>query len=443
MGMELQDGSRVGVIGGGPAGSLFAYFLLTFADRLDLKLHVDIYEPRDFTQIGPAGCNMGGGIVSESLVQALAVEGVDLPETVVQRGIDSYVLHTDESSIRIDTPLQEKRIAALHRGGGPRDAATSKWGGLDGYLLGLATELGANVVRARVGEVAWIDERPAVRMKEATEPYDLLVGATGVNSSGWELFESLGLRYRRPETTKAYITELNLGDEAISNHFGNSMHIFMLDIPRLDCAAIVPKGDYVTVCLLGTDIDRALVSSFFEDSAVSGCFPEGYVLEQGACHCAPKINVREAEKPFMDRVVLIGDCGVTRLYKDGIGAAYRTAKTAARTAAFSGVSEADFQKYYWQTYRSIAGDNRYGRFTFGVVHWIKALPPLVRGVVKMTGHEQKKDGAAKRMSTVLWDMFTGSAEYREVFFRTVDPRFLIRFGWDSVRSLRKPAQSMG
>lgn len=43
---------------------------------MDLDLHVDIYEPRDFTKPGPAGCNMCGGIVSESLVQALAVEGV-------------------------------------------------------------------------------------------------------------------------------------------------------------------------------------------------------------------------------------------------------------------------------------------------------------------------------------------------------------------------------
>ena len=75
MGIALEDGSRVGVIGGGPAGSLFAQFLLSFAERMELDLSVDIYEPRDFTKPGPAGCNMCGGIVSESLVQALAIEG--------------------------------------------------------------------------------------------------------------------------------------------------------------------------------------------------------------------------------------------------------------------------------------------------------------------------------------------------------------------------------
>src|SRR5512145_2335088 len=105
MGLALEDGSRVGVIGGGPAGSLFAQFLLRFAQRMELEVAVDVYEPRDFTEPGPAGCNMCAGIVSESLVQALAIEGINLPASIVQRGIDSYVLHTDGGTLRIDTPL--------------------------------------------------------------------------------------------------------------------------------------------------------------------------------------------------------------------------------------------------------------------------------------------------------------------------------------------------
>ena len=58
---------------------------------------------------------------------------------------------------------------------------------------------------------------------------------------------------------------------------------------------------------------------------------------------------------------MIGDCGVTRLNKDGIGAAYRTAKAAARTAIFEGVSAEDFRKHYWPVCQAISGDNR---FTF-------------------------------------------------------------------------------
>ena len=427
MEMGLADGARVGVIGGGPAGSLFAYFLFTFAQRMDLDISVDIYEPRDFTKPGPAGCNMCGGIVSESLTQMLALEGIHLPPSVVQRGIDSYALHTDEETVKIDTPLKEKRIAAVHRGGGPRDVGELTWGSLDHHLLTLARTRGANVVSERVGEVDWDHGRPQVRLRTTARTYDLLVGASGVNSTGWQLFEKLGLRSKRCETTKAYITELNLGEDIVRRHFGNSMHIFLLKIPRLDCAAIIPKGNFLTVCLLGRDIDGTLVKAFFDSAMVKRCFPADSNPVEGACHCSPKINIREASRPFMDRIVLVGDCGVTRLYKDGIGAAYRTAKAAARTAVFSGVAATDFEKFYWPTYRSIARDNRFGRLIFDVVHWIKASRPLLRGVLRMASSEQASPGSTRRMSLALWDMFTGSAPYRDVFLRTLDPRFLGAF----------------
>ncbi len=45
--IALEDGSHVGVIGGGPAGSLFALFVLRFARQLDLGLTVDTYAGGD------------------------------------------------------------------------------------------------------------------------------------------------------------------------------------------------------------------------------------------------------------------------------------------------------------------------------------------------------------------------------------------------------------
>ncbi|MBI4338612.1 MAG: hypothetical protein HY680_01520 [Chloroflexi bacterium] len=435
MAMTLENGSRVAIIGGGPAGSLCAYFLLTFARRMEMDLAVDIFEPRDFGQPGPGGCNMCGGIVSESLVQALAVEGIELPANVVQRGIDSYVLHTDETAVRIDTPLHERRIAAVHRGGGPRDVSEVTFGGIDGHLMALAQELGAKVVRTRVREVDWQEGLPRVSHGKSSQTYDLLVGAFGVNSAGGQLLEQLGFKDKGPTTTKAYITELNLGHEVINQYFGSSMHVFLLNIPRLDFAAIVPKGEFVTVCLLGRDIDRELVDAFFESQAVKDCFPPSYSPQEGACHCSPRINIREADRPFMDRVVLVGDGGATRLYKDGIGAAYRTAKAAALTAVFSGVSAQDFQKHYLPAYRSIAHDNRYGLVTFAVVHEIKRVRPLIRGTVRMTAREQARSGNTRSMSMVLWDMFTGSSPYRDIFFRTLAPGFVGRLTWESALSL--------
>lgn len=433
--MVLDDGSRIGVIGGGPAGSMFAYFLLTIAERVDMQLHVDIYEPRDFTQPAPGGCNMCGGIVSESLIQYLATEGINLPAEVVQRGIDSYILRTDDATVRIDTPLNEKRIAAVHRGGGPRDIGEQRWGSLDNYLLGLARELGAVVLNERVGQVSREDGKPCVIRKEETRSYDLLVIATGINSPGWKLVEQLGLEFRAPEKTKTYITELYLGEEKVTEIFGSSMNLFLTEIPRMDFAAIIPKGDYATVVLLGEDIDREMTDGFFNCAAVRNCFPPGIEPAEGKCHCSPWINIREASPPFADRVVLIGDSGATRLYKDGIGAAYRTAKAAALTAVFEGVSTEAFERYYMPRYRAITRDNRFGALLFSFIHYIHKIKPATRGTLRMAAREQARPGSRRRMSIIMWDLFTGSGHYRDIFIRSLDPRFWGAFLWNSLLSI--------
>ena len=435
--LHLEDGSRVAVVGSGPAGSLFATFLLEMAGRVDVRLSVDLYEPSAFAQPGPAGCNMCGGIVSETLVQNLAVEGVSLPPGVVQRGIDSYVLHTDVGSARIATPSAEMRIGAVHRGAGPRDSKGDRWQSFDLHLQARAVANGARVVKARVEKVALDeDRRPRIETKDGTaETYDLLVVATGVNSPVLKVFEDLGIGFRRPQVTKTLIREYHLGQEAIDRHLGTSMHVFLLDIPRLEFAAAIPKGDYVTVCLLGEEIDAALVEQFLASPQVKACMPPGWDPEAKSCQCLPSINVRGVEKPYADRFVFIGDAGVTRLYKDGIGAAYRTAKAAARAALFEGVSEEAFERWFMPVCRSIAADNRIGHLAFLATRFARRFRLLRRAMLRMAVREQVSPGAPQRMSGVLWDMFSGSAPYADILRRMVAPPFLARFASSAVASI--------
>ena len=433
---QLHDGSRVGVIGGGPAGSFFSFFLLDIADRIDLDIHVDIYEPRDFSRPGPIGCNMCGGIISESLVQMLATEGIILPPTVVQRGIDSYMLHMDVGSVRINTPLQEKRIAAISRGPGPRDLKEVKWHSFDGYLQKLTMEKGAYVINKRVREIAWTNGRPRLKTgKELSEAYDLLVFAVGVNSSAQKLLGNLDLQYKYPKTTKTFIQEYYLGAETIAEVLGSSMHVFLLDIPRLEFAAIIPKGDYVTVCLLGEEVDKDLVQTFMNSPEVKTCFPAGWKPDARSCYCSPRISTAGAKHPYGDRFVFVGDCGVTRLYKDGIGAAYRTAKAAATTAALQGISSRDFAKHYQSACRRIETDNLIGRFVFFVTRQIQRRHFTRRAVLRMATNEQTGDPSEQRLSMILWDTFTGSAPYRDILLRTLGPQFITRLCGDLAISL--------
>jgi flavin-dependent dehydrogenase len=435
--LHLCDGSRVAVIGSGPAGSLFAYFLLEMAGRVDLRLEVDLWEPRGtFAIPGPQGCNMCGGIVSETLVQNLATEGVCFSPKVVQRGIDSYVLHTDAGTARIATPLAEMRIGAVHRGAGPKDVKEPRWESFDHHLQAKALAAGAKLVVGRVEKVSRAEDgRVRVEAKGgAVHAYDLAAVAVGINSPLLKQLEELGMGFQRPKATKTAIREYYLGEEVIGRTLGNSMHVFLLDVPRLEFAAAIPKGDYVTIAILGEEIDNELVDAFLARPEVKACMPPGWKPEAKSCACMPSINVEGVAKPYADRLVFIGDAGVTRLYKDGIGAAYRTAKAAARTAVFQGVSEAAFERRYMAVCRSIAGDNRIGKLAFLGTRVARRFRLLRRAMLGMTIAEQSRPGDERRMSLVLWDLFSGSAPYKDILLRMLQPAFLGRFLWAALRS---------
>ena len=440
---ELTDGSRIAVIGAGPAGSMFSYFLLSMARNVGVDIEVEIYEPRSFCYRGPAGCNHCGGIVSESLVQRLAAEGIRLPDEIVQRGIESYTLHMDVGDVEIATPLHEKRIAAVYRGNGPKRSEQSDTHSFDGYLLELAQQSGATVVPKMVTDVRRGDECMSIACADGShDDYDLAVIATGVNSRLMAMLEEEAHEILPPERTKTFICEFNIGRERIRETFGPSMHVFLLDIPRLEFAALIPKGDFVTLVLLGDDIDEDLMQRFFSSDEVRNCFPGG-VIPPHACHCYPRINITPARPVYGDRLVMIGDSGATRLFKDGIGAAYRSAKAAAKTVVFHGVDAESFARHYAPLCRKIGNDNKVGKFVFNVASLVQKAKFARRGVLRMTVHEQQQPGSARRMSGVLWDLFSGSASYTDVFLRTLHPAYIGSLVWNLVASNTPGARANG
>ena len=62
---------------------------------------------------------------------------------------------------------------------------------------------------------------------------------------------------------------------------------------------------------------------------------------------------------------------------------------------------------------------------------------LLRAMLRMTSVEQRRAGEHRRMSLVLWDLFTGSASYRNIFLRTLRPAFVARFVWNLTVSILK------
>jgi flavin-dependent dehydrogenase len=334
--------------------------------------------------------------------------------------------------VKIETPLHEKRIAAVYRANGPRKSEPVEIAGFDRHLLDLAARAGATVRRKLVTGLERDGGRPRLRTADGDEAsYDLVAVAAGVNSHFLQPLSGPAEGYQAPGTLRTFICEFRLGEETVRRTLGGAMHVFLLDLPRLEFAALIPKGEFATLALLGEDVDAKLIESFLATPEVKACFPGG-VVPTPACHCFPRINVRAAERPFGDRIVWIGDSGVVRLFKDGIGSAYRTAKAAARTAVFTGISEADFEKQFWPECRTLIVDNNVAKVIFTATTLIQKLRFLRRGVVRMTAREQLDAGGRRRMSTVLWDVFSGSAPYREILLRTFHPNFTLQFLWNIV-----------
>jgi flavin-dependent dehydrogenase len=441
--LGLEDGGRIAVIGGGPAGSLMAYFLLRFAADARLDLAVDVYELRDFERIGPRGCNMCGGLVAGPLVELLRNEGITVPPGVVHNEIDGYSLSTIVGRVEVVAPSRRPSALAVYRGGGPRDGPAGRQG-FDAFLLDLAIGMGAKVIRQRVTTVGWVDDRPEITIGGVTTGYDLIVAAIGVNVAPGRLLDDLGLPSSRPRTTRAYVTELRSHGADVVATPDSAMGIVLTGVPGVDALGVIPKGGYATLCALGPRVDRATVGSVLAGPLIGPYRPDDAPVVEGACHCMPNLNVRAPSQPFTDRVVLVGDCGATRLYKDGLGSAFRTARAAAWTAVHRGISADDLRAGYWPVYRDIVRDNRYGRIVFALLRRLQSSPRLLHASLRVVAIEQRSSPGRRSANGIIWDIFTGGAPYHDILLRSCSPTLALRIGSQLLRGLvERPAVDPG
>jgi flavin-dependent dehydrogenase len=267
----------------------------------------------------------------------------------------------------------------------------------------------------KIDRIEYRDKRPVLYAGgRMLYDADLVVGACGVNSSATSLFEDMGFGYTRPQTTTTAIFEMSFDNVEIANHFGSSIHLFLLPFKNIKFGAMIPKGTYVTLCLLGRGLNAKIAKEFLDHPVVRSALPDLAPYDL-SCRCLPKMNIRAPKIAFADRVVMCGDAGSTRLYKDGLGAAYLMGKAAARAAVFQGVSREHFRKDYYPVYKSIVIDNRFGSFLYSVIDMYRKYGFLTKGMVRVVRDEQQNPSDPKRLSSILWDMFTGNERYKNIF----------------------------
>ncbi|MDP2947910.1 MAG: FAD-dependent oxidoreductase [Chloroflexota bacterium] len=414
MGADL----KVAVVGGGPAGSFFALYLLAFARNRGESPEVDIYEPRDFSGPGPLGCNRCAGILSARLLRNIRELGIAIPEAAVQSRINAYTVISPFGTIEVANPEPGEEIYSVYRGGGPMRAPLGANASFDHFLLEVAQQRGARRRRLRV-EAIRLDPHPALLTSVGWQEYDLIVLATGVNNPPLRIE---GSRYYPPPTLRMAQDELLARPEDVATHFGARVKVFLLPHSPLVFGTLVPKGSLINVSLLGRR-GPPPVADFLAHPLVQRELPFPY---RRVCGCRPVISVGRSSHPYADGFVAIGDASVTHLYKDGIGSALVTARQAAYVTIYHGVSAGSFRRHYSPLLASLHRDNAYGRLIFRMHESFKQRREVFLAHSQLALREQQRAARHRPSSQVLWDIFTGSHSYGHILRTALGPGFLPR-----------------
>ncbi|MGD0580427.1 MAG: hypothetical protein ABSC08_16055 [Bryobacteraceae bacterium] len=441
---SLQNNDCVAVVGGGPAGSFFAIHLLREARRLNRRIDVVIVEKRGPIDIDAAalecrGCGFCAGGISPRLDEILEQQGLSVPDEIVQGRFDYVWIQGQWKNFRLRVP-KHMRMYSVFRGSLPGRRIGSL-AGFDGFLLSEAVKEGARILYGKVEAMAYgASGLPRLTVRtESGESVPLDAGfvtiATGINAH-------CGLDYRDDSliasiqrmnpafvpgrSRKAFIFELDAGEEYLERNLHREIYFIEYGSKQLalEHTALVPKGRFLTVAMLGKCIDEAvlprdsrqIVHDFLTLPQIERILP-GIEAAPLACACAPRMTVTTAKSPYGDRFAIIGDAVGSRLNKDGLFSAHVTAARLAQTVLHEGIDRQALAKGYGQAIRWLAVDNRFGRIVFGLSRLAFTTPVVGRITYQAYAIECKvRDEGSRPLSTVLWKIASGTADYREVLW---------------------------
>ncbi len=430
----LKNGSRIAIIGGGPAGSFFAHFASRYAKEAGIDLSIKIFDRKSFCQRGPRGCNMCAGVISENLFNSLEEEGINIAEHCVQRKIEGYCFQTQDESVLLHHPVpgHVSKIVTVFRGNGPMKSSHEGNISFDDYLLNHVKEQGVEIIFEVVKDIKLPDTKGGpVKLicsggKTSSElEVDLVVGAFGVNTGIMEKIGNMDFGYKPPKTVRTCQCEIMLNSKYIEKTFGNNIYVFALGKKELKFASITPKADYITVNLVGRkDLTRNNLIDFLDQPSVKKLMPEDWKIPENFCMCISKIPVTYAKHPYTDRVVVLGDASISRSYKSGIESAFNMAKLSACTAFKNGVSKKSFMNgYFIPAKKLLVRDNFYGIMMLKINDYMSSQRRIVNShVYLMKSNKDKK--TADKINEILWNMLTGNVPYKEIFFKAINPGFV-------------------
>ncbi len=434
--LRLTDNSRIAIIGGGPAGSFFANDAIRQAKSLGINIQITIFNSKNFSQRGPIGCNMSAAVIAGSLHTKLTRDGIILPESIIRQEIKGYYFHTEEYGIELYKPDQTSKssIMAVYRGNGPLYSTHTENHSFDDFLLKHVIEQGATVISEPVLDINLSSnhDTPATLIygkggQHNKMEADLVVGAFGINSNMAYKIEQLDFGYTSPKTIRTCQMEIPLDPAFIKSSFKDNIQVFALGIEPFRFASMVPKGNYITVSLVGTrDLTSSDLIDFLSHPTVRKNLPHNWEMPEKFCMCLPKIVLSHAKNPFTDRLVLVGDASISRIFKNGLESAYITSQLAVRAAFEYGISSEDFARHYYKPARKLlAMDNKLGSVILAISDFVTRQNWLVKARLSYV-EDKRGSWIANHLNTLLWNMVTGDAPYHKILIQALNPLFQIK-----------------
>jgi hypothetical protein len=190
---------------------------------------------------------------------------------------------------------------------------------------------------------------------------------------------------------------------------------------------MVPKGNYVTVSLVGSrDLTSNDLIDFLNHPVVRKNLPHDWEMPEKFCMCLPKIVLSHAKNPFTNRFVMVGDASISRIFKNGLESAYITSQLAARAAFENGISSADFARHYYKpAHKLLAMDNKLGVVILAISDFVTRQNWLVKARLSYV-EDKKGSWIANHLNALLWNMVTGDAPYHKILIQALNPLFQIR-----------------
>jgi flavin-dependent dehydrogenase len=403
----LRDGGKVAIVGGGPGGTSCAMTILGEARKLSINVEVVLFEPKRFGH----HYNQCFGVISPPLLDILKEDfGIVVPESLLLRDIIGYVLHSKRKHINLRDEEGSEISHALRRVE------------LDRLMFEEAMRRGMKVESSRVTYIEFHPEDVVIYSESGCYSADVMVGAFGIDST---LRSAMRRRthYIPPSYLETVVTKIHHEDTSFLDKYEGYIHAHLPPIRGVEFAALVPKGDHVTIVVAGKRVDIKILKRFLKLPAVKDMLPSSYEVTEVFKGNFPNGPARGF---FGDRFVLVGDsAGLIRPFKGkGINSAVITGRIAGETIIHQGISGEAFLSFQDRC-SELIGDLWYGRLVRYLVVFLSStfsLDPIIELAERNT-----------LLRRALFNSVSGHDTYRNIVISCFRPRILLGLLWSYLK----------